>query len=437
MYTILLVDDEKNLRTSIAHFFSLEGIETEEASNGLAAQQLLMKHHFDAVITDLKMPGMNGLELLEWIGESGPDIPVFMISAFGEVEDAVQAMKKGAVDYVVKPFDPEELILRLRRELERRKLQKLTNTIPTDDDYTGESPAMRQLFSLARKVAPTASNVLITGESGTGKEVMARFLHNHSDRSKNNFQAVNLGGIPESLMESELFGYEKGSFTGADHRKIGYFEASNGGTIFLDEVGEAPLALQVKLLRVLQEKAVTRVGGTGTIPLDIRIIAATNKDLDAMVKARDFRDDLYYRLNVIHLQLPALRERREDIPFLAETFRSKFASSMGKTITGFSDDAMKALQHYSFPGNIRELENMVERAMILAEPPLLERKDFPLHQEEGPQTPKGSLRELEREAILEALLRNNGHREKSAAELGITRRTLLNKINEYGISIPE
>ncbi len=436
MYKILIVDDEKNIRTSLRQFFSMEGIETEEAGNGLAARKLLEQKPFDAVISDLKMPGMDGIDLLRWITDSGPDIPVIIISAFGDIEDAVKAMKQGAVDYVVKPFDPEELLLRVKRELERYRLK---NLVPTAEqkERKSDNPVMQDLYRLAERAAPTRSTVLITGESGTGKEVMARYIHDHSDRSTSVFLTINLGAIPDTLMESELFGYEKGAFTGADKRKTGYFEAASGGTIFLDEIGEAPLPLQVKLLGVLQERKITRIGSTGSIPVDIRIIAATNRKLEDMVAGKLFREDLYYRLNVIHLHLPPLRKRPEDIRLLSPLFLQQYALSLGRTVTGLEESAAELLESYDFPGNIRELENMIERALILAEGPLLKPEDFPIRGNGQVNVRKGTLREIERDAIYTVLLKNDGHREKSAGELGISRRTLLNKIKEYGLIIPE
>ncbi len=451
---LLVVDDEKNLCSSLVQFFTLEGMEVKEAGNGISAKRLLEEEAFDAVVSDLKMPGMDGLALLEWMQEAGPELPLIMISAFGDVEDAVEAMKRGAADYVVKPFDPEELLIRLQRVSTYRNLEASPQTAGAEKKPL--SPAMAPLYKTADKAAPTLATVLITGESGTGKEVMARYIHNHSPRSREAFLPVNLGGIPETLMESELFGYEKGAFTGAERRKIGYFEAAGGGTIFLDEIGEAPLQLQVKLLRVLQERSISRVSGIGTIPVDIRIIAATNRNLEEMVARGEFREDLYYRLNVIHLKLPPLRERQEDIAELALLFLDRFSTGLGKKIDRVDQKLMEALHCYCFPGNIRELENMMERAVILAEGTTLSLEDLPLQVQEGlnkvsPENggevgiPEGgnrtstlitdaplTLEELEREAIKLALLRNDGHREKSAGELGITRRTLLNKIKEYG-----
>ena len=447
---ILIVDDEKNIRTSIKEFFSLEGITSAEAENGLSAQKLLQEEVYDGVIMDLRMPGLTGLELLTWLKKEGPNVPVVMISAFGDVEDAVHAMKLGAADYLVKPFDPEELLLRINQAVERNRLKRqsdlhteqehLLSAEGTYNPLQSGNNAMIEIERLVEKVAPTDSTVLITGESGTGKEVVAKRLHQLSKRKDNPFIPINLGGIPDTLLESELFGYEKGAFTGAERRKAGMFEMASSGTLFLDEIGEMPVQLQVKLLRVLQERKLQRLGGVGSIPIDVRIIAATNKNLEEQVKLKQFREDLFYRLNVINIELPPLRERTEDIPHLAVRFVKDISQRTGKTVRGITEEALTVLTTYSFPGNIRELENIIERAVILCDEEELSEKDFPL-QQAGAGPPKsvksGSLRELEREAIVNALLRHEGRRQAAADELGITRRTLLNKIKEYSIEAKE
>jgi len=454
---ILVIDDEKNLRESIVEYLSLEKIEAVAASSGEEGQVLLQREVFDAVVLDLKMPGISGIELLRWIRDAGPEVPVIMMSAFGEVQDAVNAMKLGARDYLVKPFDPEELVLRLRRIEEEQSLRRRVLARSEGEGWVGESPSILQIRKLVEKVAPTHSTVLITGESGTGKEVLAREIHRLSTRKNGPFVPVNLGGIPDTLVESELFGYERGAFTGADRRKEGMFEIASSGTLFLDEIGDMPIHLQVKLLRAIQERKIQRLGGTGFIPIDVRIIAATNRDLEAKVKEGSFREDLFYRLNVIRIHLPPLRDRREDIPLLAVHFLEKVSRTMGIPAKRFSPEALEALQQYSFPGNIRELENMVERACILAEGHVILPRDLGIGPKasvtlEGNQNtphhaqdPRGSeastdsrgktlnIKELEREAILEALRRNKGNRTRAARELGFTRRTLLNKIKEYGI----
>ncbi|GAB4374932.1 MAG: acetoacetate metabolism transcriptional regulator AtoC [Spirochaetales bacterium] len=456
---ILVIDDEKNLRESIAEYLSLEQIEAVAVGSGEEGQTLLQKEVFDAVVLDLKMPGISGIELLQWIRNSGPEVPVIMMSAFGEVQDAVNAMKLGARDYLVKPFDPEELVLRLKRIEEEQSLRRKVLAQGEGNGWVGESPAVLQIRKLVEKVAPTQSTILITGESGTGKEVLAREIHRLSTRKNGPFVPVNLGGIPDTLVESELFGYEKGAFTGADRRKEGMFEIASSGTLFLDEIGDMPIHLQVKLLRAIQERKIQRLGGTGFIPIDVRIIAATNRDLEAKVREGTFREDLFYRLNVIRIHLPPLRERPEDIPLLAVHLLEKVVRNLGAPSKRFSPEALEALKQYRFPGNIRELENMVERACILAEGDVILPKDLgilsvPPNRETRPQdsppTASGTagttagpssashektlnIKELEREAILEALRRNQGNRTRAAQELGFTRRTLLNKIKEYGI----
>lgn len=501
---ILIADDEKNIRTTLSQLFGLDGISVETAENGLAAQRLLSEQPFDAVVLDLRMPGMDGLQVLTWLRESGPQIPAIMISAHGDVQDAVSAMKQGAIDYVTKPFDPEDLQLRVRRAIEDDRLRRSVHrgglgAVPVDGDRenrenrdseendqesraeeTSANAAMQELMRIVRKVAPSESTILIGGESGTGKEVLARTIHRRSPRSGGPFVPVNLGAVPDQLLESELFGYEKGAFTGATVRKPGLFETAAGGTLFLDEIGEMPHHLQVKLLRVLQDRRIQRVGGTTTIPIDVRILAATNRDLKASIATGEFREDLYYRLNVIELRLPALRERVEDIAPLAGIFLERIRRRGGTHLAGIRPEAVRLLSRYRFPGNIRELENIIERAALLAEGEQLESRDFAflgvagvdaaetgdsargtggeaerpsgqtgMRERVGRTAASDALREdllsgiegpvaldqLELAAIRRALLRNEGHRERTAKELGITRRTLLNKIKEYQITI--
>ena len=437
---VLIVDDEDNLRKTLAQYLSLEGWTVTEASNGLSAKKKLEEQTFNAVALDLRMPGMNGLELLEWLTGEGPSVPVVMMSAYGDVGDAVNAMKAGASDYLVKPFDPEELIIRLKKAA--RTAQPVRHRPSTETAEVSESApisrdaAMKPVINLLNKAAPSDATILITGESGTGKEVAARYIHRKSERSQGPFIAVNLGGLPEGLIESELFGYEKGAFTGADSRRIGYFEAAGGGTLFLDEIGELPSALQVKLLRSLQEKKIQRLGGTGVIPVNVRIIAATNRNLEKAVAEGSFREDLFYRINVINANMLPLRERPADIVYLSKLFLHRLVENGRTRVNGFSDPALEVLASYNFPGNVRELENMIERAVILAESTVLQPRDFtlPAVQSQMPAQPSGTLKLMEIRMIQEALLRNEGHRERTAQELGITRKTLLNKINSYGLS---
>jgi two-component system response regulator AtoC len=437
---VLIVDDEKNIRESIRRYLYTENIETMAAENGLSAKRLLQEQVFSAGIVDLRMPGMDGLELLKWIREEGPRLPVIMISAYGEVQDAVEAMKLGAQDYVVKPFDPEELMVRLKTIVENQRLRDQIElggrTEQPGIEGLGRTPGMLEIARTILKVADTPSTVLITGESGTGKEVIARLIHNLSSRSDSPFIPVNVGGIPESLLESELFGYERGAFTGAERRKTGLFEVASGGTLFLDEIGEMSVQLQVKLLRVLQDGKLQRLGAVDLIPVDTRIVAATNQDLQQKVRQKTFRDDLYYRLNVVHLAIPPLRERMEDLPLLIGQLLRKLNYKLGKSIREVDPPALEQLRRYSFPGNVRELENLLERALIFAEGQTLTPADLALPQGAPPVSlPPTTLEKLERQAIIDALHRWEGNRTRAAAELGITRRTLLNKIKCFGIDL--
>ena len=433
---ILVVDDQKLTRLTIARFLEREQMEVLFAENGLSAKRILENEIVMAVITDLSMPGMDGLSLLKWIQDEGPSVPVIMVSAYGKIADAVEAMKLGALDYMTKPFDPEELVIRLKRILENQKLHKQLilgrQEHSESQTWIGTSPTITAIKTLIGKIAPTPTTVLITGESGTGKEVVARAIHSCSPRAEKPFIAINLAGVPENLLESELFGYEKGAFTGANSRKIGMFELASSGTLFLDEIGDMPVHLQVKLLRVIQERKIQRLGGTQSIPIDTRILSATNKNLEARIQQELFREDLYYRLNVIRIQLPPLRELREDVPLLAGYFIEKFNKTLGKSIQGMSPDALNALQNYHFPGNVRELENMLERAAILSETELITLKDLGLlPMPSKPLIRRGTLDEIQKYAILDALQRWEGNRTRTAVELGISRQTLLNKIKEY------
>ncbi len=442
---VLLVDDEPNLLRSLEGFLKTEGIGCHTAPEGRAAQTILQERTVDAVVLDLRMPGMDGMTLLRWIKESGPDVPVIMASAHGDVGDAVQAMKLGAYDYLVKPFDPDELVLRLRKAVRERALSNGAEAErrSTEErvELVGTSPPILEAVRLIEKAAVTPATILLTGESGTGKEVAARLAHQASRRS-GPFIAVNLGAIPDTLLESELFGHEKGAFTGADSRKQGLFELAQGGTLFLDEIGELPLQLQVKLLRALQERKIQRLGGVQGIPVDARIVAATNRDLEAMVREGRFREDLYYRINVIRIVLPPLRARTGDVTLLADYFIRKLSGVMGRRVDGLAPEARALLESYRFPGNVRELQNAVERALILSDKTVLEAGDFQFFAPSAPgkdaedlrDPGAGTLADLERRAILAALDRNSGRREQTARELGITRRTLLTKLKEYGVS---
>lgn len=435
---ILIAEDDKQFSRQLMKFCKLEQIEAVVAENGLSAKRMLEEEVFDAVLTDLSMPGMSGLELLRWIQEEGPSIPVIMMSGYGDIHDAIDAMKLGARDYIVKPFDLDEFLIRLKRLVENRNFQDQIELgkrkLSEAQNWIGESPAMKKVKMLVEQVAPTSSTVLITGESGTGKEVVARAIHRLSSRTDKPFVAVNMGGIPDNLLESELFGYEKGAFTGATTRKIGMFELASSGTLFLDEVADMPLHLQVKILRVLQERKIQRLGGTQSIPIDVRILTATNKNVEDLLEKGEFREDLYYRLNVLRINLPPLRDRKEDIPLLAGYFIKQFARKVGKPVYEIDPETIRLMQTYHFPGNVRELENMIERAMILTRTKTIIAKDLGLQTSETqPSFKRGTLEEIQKHAIIESLQRWEGNKTRAAEELGINRRTILNKLKEYGV----
>ena len=441
---VLVADDEPNIRASLQRYLELDGAEVVIADNGLAAQRRLQQETFAAAVIDLRMPGMDGLELLRWMRAERPRLPAIMISAYGEVADAVAAMKLGAGDYLVKPFDPEELVLRLTKLVEAQALrdhaEAAGRTAGDVPPALGESAAMARIETLVRRVAPTPSTVLVTGESGTGKEVAARALHHHSART-GPFVPVNTGGIPEALLESELFGYERGAFTGATQRKIGMFELADAGTLFLDEIGEMAPQLQVKLLRAVQERRIQRLGATVEVPIAARLVAATNRALEEEVAAGRFREDLYYRLNVVRIHLPPLRERLDDLPLLAGRILTRLNRTMGRQLQGLSPAALQVLGGYRFPGNVRELENILERAAIFAEGTTIGPDDLDLGAARPGQAAaaaepaafQGTLKEQERRLIEAALARWEGNRTRAAEELGITRRTLFNKLRQLGL----
>lgn len=431
---ILIADDEINLCKTLIAFFQIKGFSAESVNNGLAALEQLQVNYYDILLLDIKMPGMDGHQVLSKIKELGINVDIIMMSAHGDIEDAISALKNGAADYLIKPFDPEEMLLRCTSVYELRRLRQVQKSTTT---HKSNSPALNSVYKLADKAAPLDATVLINGESGTGKEVLARYIHDKSKRSAGPFVALNMAGIPESLLESELFGYEKGAFTGAASRKIGYFESAAGGTLFLDEIGDMPLHLQVKILRAIQERRINRLGGTSGVPINIRIIAATHRNLENEVKKGAFREDLYYRLKVVHCHLPPLRDRKEDIPELTGYFLRQYGPQLGKPNVCMNTNALDLIKKYHFPGNIRELENMLQGAIIMANSDELSVADFPqllaLHYEPGPKEYKGTLRQIEQTVIRNALLRHQGKRAETADELGISRRTLLNKIKEYGL----
>lgn len=446
---ILIVDDEPNIRDLMCRFLRIESIDGIGAENAFSAQRLLREEPFDGILVDLKMPGMDGLEFVRWVRDEGFRMPIIMMSAHGEIRDAVDALKHGVQDYIVKPFNPEEVVIKLKNLVEAqnfRTLQEMEERLPQERAFIGESIQIRKIKDTITRIAQTNSSILITGESGTGKEVVARTIHEQSPVSSGPFVAINIGGVPENLLESELFGYEKGAFTGANSRKIGMFELANGGTLFLDEIGDMPFSLQVKILRVLQERSITRLGGTEPLPINARIICATNKDLEQMVRDGKFREDLFFRLNVVRIHIPPLRERKDDIPLLAAWIIKKLNANMGRHFSGLTPEAMEKLKSYDFYGNIRELENILERAAIFSDGDLITDDNIELRGKDlRPAASKStaasadmeavSLKEIEKQTIEKALRRWEGNRTKAAKELGITRRTLITKIEEYDLDV--
>ncbi|MFH2007163.1 MAG: sigma-54 dependent transcriptional regulator [bacterium] len=460
MTTILIIDDNETIRIGLAQIIKKMGHETITSGSGYEGLELCRTRDVDFVITDLKMDGLDGVGVLRGVQELDPDIPTMIITAYGTVETAVEAMKIGAFDFLTKPFSPEVVQLKVSRALElgaaRRTRRKLESTceylqereVERHGGYgkiIGTSDAMQAVYRVIDKVAPTDATVAIAGESGTGKELVARAIHNASKRAEGAFIAVNCGALAENLLESELFGHERGSFTGAVRRKLGRFELADGGTLFLDEVGDIPASLQVKLLRVLQEHTFERVGGERTIEVDVRIIAATNRSLEEEVKAGRFREDLYYRLMMIPITLPPLRERREDIPLLVEHFVEKHAPRTNPSVRGLRDEALGRLMAYHWPGNVRELENAVAQALVFAESELIDVAALPTVVQGEPDTdqlsvPKGKmalpeiLDELERQLILKAFKRAKGVKTETARLLGIKTSALYYKLDKYEIS---
>jgi len=437
---ILIVDDEKNIRESISKLLKIEGFTTFTSDNAISGLRILESTNIDLIILDLRMPGMSGLELLQIARDRYPNIIIIMISAYGEITDAVNAMKVGAYDYIVKPFDPELLIDKLRTiQTEHNISSKVrgTQNDPHKINFIGNSIQSNNIREKLRKIGATGSNILISGESGVGKEVAARYIHEYSDRSVYPFVAINVGGMPDTLIESELFGFEKGAFTGAANQKQGLLESAGKGTIFLDEISELPINLQVKLLRVIQERKIQRLGAITSIDLNARIIAASNKDLRGLVSEGKFREDLFYRLFVVPVILPPLRERKEDIPDLIAFFISRFNIQFNKNIKGISAETLNILIDYNYPGNIRELQNIIERAFVFCESDTIGTADIDITITKSKQNRYShegkNIKEIEKDAILNALSRWEGNRTKAAIELGISRRTLISKIKEYTI----
>lgn len=442
--TILVVDDEQVHRYMLSSMFKEWGWRCVEADDGLTAVEAVEKHSYDAVLMDVRMARMDGREAFEKIHAMNPSLPVIIMTAYSSVDDAVEAIKHGAHDYLTKPLDFDRLRLTLERAVDRHQVEeKRRDSDGTTSEFQssiiGSSPPMQELLEMISYVAPTEATVLVAGESGTGKELVAESLHNNSERKDGPFVKVNCAALVDSLLESELFGHEKGAFTGADRRREGKFVQADGGTLFLDEIGETSQAMQVKLLRVLQEQELQRVGGEQTLKVDVRIIAATNRDLEQEVKEGRFREDLYYRLNVVMLTVPPLRDRRGDVPQLVEHFVKIFVEKNRKSVASIAPDCMDLLSRYTWPGNVRELENAIERGVILMRGDQLSIKSLPLSVQkfEGAGEAKAkiglpsSLHEAEKVMILKTLEETGGNKSEAARRLGITRKTLQNKLQKY------
>ena len=455
---ILVVDDEDSIREFLEIMLKKENYEVTTAEDGLRAKEILAKKSFDMVISDMQMPNMTGIELLKHVKESYPDLVFMMITAFGTTETAVDAMKMGAYDYVTKPFKIDEVRLNIANALRSKNLETEVRILKKElvkeysfQNMIGNSQAMHSIFDMVKRVSQAPTNVLITGESGTGKEVVAKAIHYNGPLKDKPFVTINCGAIPENLMESEMFGHKKGSFTGAITDKVGLFEVADGGTLFLDEVGELPLTIQVKLLRAIQERIIRRVGATDDMKVEVRIIAATNRNLEEMVAKGGFRQDLYYRLNVIGIRTPALRERQDDIPLLANHFLQKYNGKLGKTIASISMEAMEILKNYNYPGNVRELENMIERTVALESgstilpeslPPMVNtstgRKMASSNEIEmgdnGLELDK-VMGQIEKELLIKAIHSAGGVKKKAAKLLHISFRSMRYRIEKYNLGI--
>ncbi len=440
---ILIVDDERIVRESLFHWFEEEGYLVETAEDGETALRKIDKLKYDLILVDMKMPGISGLELLKKVKTIDKDIIVILITAFASVPTAITALKDGAYDYVTKPVDPDELSHLVKKALEQKalkneneSLKKSIDEIIKPDNLIGESLQMQKIYELVHTVAPADTTVMIRGESGTGKELVAKAIHINSRRKYFPIIPVNCGALAESILESELFGHEKGAFTGAQFKRKGKFEMADGGTIFLDEIGSISPKMQIELLRVIETKQFNRVGGNQLIKSDFRTIVATNEPLELMVKEGRFREDLYYRLNVFTIFIPPLRERRNDIPLLAYFFLNRFSTSMNKPIKNISQEAMDFITGYDWPGNVRELENAIERAVVVGKGDTINVKDLPFHITPNNITSDNgdkSLSSIERKYILQVLNENNWNISRSAHILEIDRVTLYNKINKYGL----
>ena len=443
---VLIVDDEPSARSGLARLLAVEGYTVDTAEDGKHALEHAATRPPDIVVTDLNMPEMNGLELLAKLHEHDRDLPVIVATALADLGSAVAAMRAGADDFIAKPVELDQLTLVIERALQRRAVKSEADFLRQQmrerngeglHGMIGASTAMQKIYGLARQVGASRATVLITGESGTGKGELARAIHALGPRSTHPFVSLHCAAVPETLLESEMFGHEKGSFTGADRRRVGRFEQANGGTLFLDEVGEIPLAMQVKLLRVLQERTFERIGGSESIHTDVRVIAATNRDLFADVEAGKFREDLFYRLNVVHIDMPPLRFRGGDATILANHFLRRFAGENNKQIDAFSDEARAKISSYSWPGNVRALENAVERAVVLAQGPVIGLDDLPLEDDvhataSSVRIPGATMEAIEREAILKTLEACDGSTTRAAEVLGISVRTIQYRLHQYG-----
>jgi DNA-binding NtrC family response regulator len=437
---ILIVDDEYAVRDSLDRWFRRDGHRTGTAGSAEEALRMLRESSWDVILADIRMPGMDGLELQRRIHDIDPELPVVLITAFASVESAVQALKAGAFDYVTKPIDPDELSHLVTRAIERRRLRTENAGMKRRiDDMTpfqrivGRSAPMRRVLDLVESVADTDATVLIRGDSGTGKELVAHAIHAASKRRYFPMVPVNCGALSESLLESELFGHEKGAFTGAQYRRKGRLEMADGGTLFLDEIGTISLKTQVELLRVLETKSFTRLGGSRPIEVDFRTLCATNHDLETLVREGAFREDLYYRVNVVTILIPPLRERRDDIPLLAEHFLDRYATRMNRPFETIAPDAMEALVEQDWPGNCRELANVIERALVVGKPPTIERKDLALRVDDPSANSGDRLRDVERAHVARVLADQEWNITRSATVLGIDRATLYNKIKKYDL----
>jgi DNA-binding NtrC family response regulator len=435
---ILVVDDEFSVRDSLGRWLRDEGYEVGTAESAGEALTRMAQGRWDLALVDIKMHGTDGIELQRRLKEIDPELAVIIMTGYASVETAVAALKNGAYDYVTKPLDPEDISNLLRNAISHRearrenvRMREAIAAVAPPTELVGRSSAMQRIFDAIETVGPTDATVLINGESGTGKELLARAIHATGPRRYHPLVVIHCGALTETLLESELFGHEKGAFTGAQYRKKGKFEIAEGGTVFLDEIGDVSLKTQTDLLRVLQEREITRVGGHQTIHVDFRCVAATNRSLEQLVEEGRFRPDLYYRLNVFRIELPPLRERREDIPLLVEHFIQKYSLAMNKKVSRVAPPAMALLQDHDWPGNVRELENAVERAMVVAQPPELKADDFMLKPRAAAGTSR-SLEEVERQHILRVLDECGGNQTRTAQVLGIDRMTLHNKLRRYG-----